>query len=362
MSSTHGPVSGLSDNDARAAAQLRARLLESEEGRQALRQQVPDVELAALKAGDALDELAEILQSPDPVAVEVARHSLQHLAAVAAWSAWSAGSSDSSATAMWRVDRGSTTALGWVRDRTKRWRLRAERHDAVWSAVAHAATFAAACLAAAGLLFPAAVLLAVRLVGSLTLLRSLGLPGDDDVHDGPSRFRVTIRGCVASHVTDAVVLAGVAVHLTRGGRPLWGLVVMAVALVMLTATLYRTSVLQAAVWIKRSAFERVARGGAMVAGLLAAAAWQAHPPASGVPIVAAAAAGTLGFALAEIVTVDRSFHRHARRQIHGEDAFADAIPITVGLVARAQAEVGSRTDIAAAVLPGSVAALPGPAV
>jgi hypothetical protein len=185
---------------------------------------------------------------------------------------------------MW-VSPGSAAARVWARH--GRW-------------VRLGLALAAALLLAAGAVAVAAIAVTARAVLSVAFTAPAPI-------EGPRRrllgYNAQWTSCVATHVGDAAVLAGLGWALSADGRPLWGAVTAVAALVGLTATMTRVAASSQGFRLPRLYLDRATKAVALpaAAGLAAIAGDLVRP--AGIVVGVLAVGSVAAAALSDVVRV-----------------------------------------------------------
>lgn len=198
-----------------------------------------------------------------------------------------------------RPFRAATVFEGFLRKSRQLFRIRwSRRVETAWTPLGFAVTLAAAGAVLNSAYNIAAILLLVRSLVSVTM-RTPGFASDPHVsdEDDPTEWRVDWAACVMGHMTDAVVLMSIALHLVAERHETWGMLAGTVPLAMLGATLLRLAAAQGGVVLQRLQLERVARNVPIIIalGLASVAERRAVLPLMGATVGAAA------FAALEVV-------------------------------------------------------------
>ena len=188
------------------------------------------------------------------------------------WTTWCAEAGE-------RLERWFTGAF----DRAKSQRFQQTRLAAWWSMLRIVLSLVIGYLAATGVFAVAAALMALRLSLSLASGTSWSFPSDErDLH---ATDRKRVFACMAGHVSDSVVLAGIMWCLFANERMIWGSAVVAALVTQLLATLMRVALLQVGIHLPRLRLERVLRAGGVLVALVVAALWQSSVPTNAVPLL-----------------------------------------------------------------------------
>jgi hypothetical protein len=170
---------------------------------------------------------------------------------------------------------------------------------------------------AAGLFVPAVALVTVRLGVSIATGSSWSFPAEDERTRAADRWE--LAGCIAGHLSDTIVLAGVGLWLATSGRVVWGAAVFGAMGALMLSTLVRVSVLQIGVRLNRLRIERVLRAGGMWLALVIGAVAQRDLGPDEVPVIAVVAAAPIYlFAVTEIL------------RTYGRCVYGRWDPVTIG--------------------------------
>jgi hypothetical protein len=173
-------------------------------------------------------------------------------------------------------------------------------HSAVWGPVGLAMTAAAAVSVAVGFLWPAIILLTIRIGLSLWLG-----PGDENLplEGAPPRGPelVVVARCLVSHIGDVLILLAAGWTLTEHARPAWGWALAAVIAVTLLGTVTRLAALQVGLPLRRLQMERLFRNGGIFVGLLLAAILQPKVTVESLPVLALVGVGPALYAAIELI-------------------------------------------------------------
>lgn len=193
---------------------------------------------------------------------------------------------------------------GFVTDIARQLRQRANRRLAArWTALGLTFTAAAAGLLVVNRPVLALCLVVFRLVGSALA----GGPAvvshmtSVTIETTPSLAR-SLVACLASHLSDMMLLVAAAAVLYRDGRPGWALMLAIGGVIAMYGTMARVAAERTGMRISRSPVERVVRNGSLLAALGGTAALE---PASLLPFppLVLLALGTAGYGLIEVVMI-----------------------------------------------------------
>ncbi len=178
-----------------------------------------------------------------------------------------------------------------------------------WTVARLGLTTVATFLLAFGNLQVAAVLLTVRILGSMlqpTPGMSADVLGGVDGGTGQSKrsdWHIDWRACAVGHFSDSLAMFGVSAYLTNSGHEAWGFGVGLVSVFQISATLLRVAAVQGGLVLRRLFLERVMRVIPLLVGLLLALVFQPSGPSAGVPLLALSAVGAAAYAILEVIRV-----------------------------------------------------------
>ena len=185
-----------------------------------------------------------------------------------------------------------------------------------WAFVSVAVTVAAVVLMLAGHVTSAGVMFTLRVIGSSVLPPPYAI-------NQHWRRRLSWRICVLGHFTDGLGLLGISGYLAVHQRVVYATAASGAAMFMICATLFRVAALQGAHFVPRLTVERLVRNGSLLAGVWAAATFQADPPARGVPLAFLACVGPVLYAVAEVVRVNERIRTNLRRRGRLDDSLRE---------------------------------------
>jgi hypothetical protein len=186
-----------------------------------------------------------------------------------------------------------------------------------WTYIGLAITAAAGVFLAGGFFLLAAVLLVVRIVGSLAADRTVDPQHDAGLHGRMVTQRWEVRRCLAGHLRDALLLLAIAYRLMWSGHSAWAWGVCAVAILGLGATILRLSSWQYGLPMRRLEVERFLRDGGILLALALAGVAQVFGGGSSwasVPFLALAGVGVLGYTVIEVLRVHWNVGELVRRE------------------------------------------------
>jgi len=162
--------------------------------------------------------------------------------------------------------------------------------------------------------FAALALLVVRMLGSLASGSSWSFPAEERWN--PREARGQLLGCLAGHLSDAIVLMAITVGVSSHRGTTWGLLVAGALVAQLLATLMRVAMLQVGLRLVRLRLERVIRSGGILVALFVIGLIQLRTSVLHWPALALLVAiPTYAYAVLEVARTSASFYMNRQQPV-----------------------------------------------